>query len=462
MVSGSADRVGLAVGCALTRMKLQSAVLFIVVAACAEPSESPPDPFAALMDAVHESYGFSGAVVVARRGDIVFEGGWGFANQEADLRFSPDTPVDGASLAKTLVAAGLWQLQSEGRLALTDRVRDHLPSFPHEATTLGQLLDHSAGLAELDDATGLTNADVVAALGPTPLFAPGSRFSYCNECFDVLALVTERVSGQPWDTFLQERFFTPLAMDSAFVRPAMVADWDGVRTRSYRRVDGELLDHDVFDNEPFYGSSNVYFSARDLARWATAFVDGSVLGPAGFRAGREQATSASGTRSALNRLNWFQDAPGGPAYFDGHLRGFHSVAYWDPDTGVVVAWVSNVLGGRPQEHQLTRALVALAAGEPAGPLPRFDAVGVTPLVEPTAIDGAYALPGLGVVEVEWADGIALVSVAEGPLHEGYPATGFYLPTQGVEMGFTNLVGGRYQALHWLTVFDSVAGSRVGS
>ena len=428
---------------------------------CDRAPRNPSDSLESFLDAVHQDTGFSGAVVVSRWGEPISEGGWGMANREAGADFTPDTPSDGASLAKTFVAAGLWQLQAEGVLELADLVQAYVPNYPHGGTRLSHLLEHSAGISELDDASGLSNAEVVAAMGSEPAFTPGSRFSYCNECFDVLALVAERVSGQPWPLFLEERFFGPLGMDSAFVRPAFLQDWEGVRTKGYRVEDGEVVAHDVYDNEPFYGSSNAYLSARDLAAWGTAFVQTEVLPAAVLAQGEQKAEFASGGVSALNRLNWFQVAPGRPAYFDGHLRGFHSVLYWDPSTGLVVAWVSNTLGARPVEVQLTRELVRIAEGGEDLGLPRFSGTGLQAEVPPSAVEGAFFHPALGDVSVRWMDGTIGVSLNDGSERPGYPATGYYVPDLGVEIGFLDLKANRLSTLHWLTVFDSVAATLHG-
>jgi len=411
------------------------------------------------MESVVEAHGFRGAVVVGRSGEIVFEGGWGLANDSAGLSFTPDTPVDGASLAKTLTAAGIWHLVGEGRVSPEDPVREFIPDFPHSGTTIGHLLDHSAGLNELDEVQGLTNEGIVSELEETPAFVPGSRFSYCNECFDVLALLTERVTGQDWDVFVEERFFRPLAMDSAFVRPALFSAWPGTRTRSYRRIQGEVILFDVADDEPFYGSSNVYLSARDLFRWANGMMNGEVVPSDVVERANDRTLFSSGERSALNRLNWYQKSKGGAAYFDGHLRGFHSVVYWDPESHLVVAWVSNVLEGRPVEIQLTRALIDIASSGRTPSLPSFPGTPDT-VVAAGGLEGRYRVPDLGGVTVASNDELLEVSIEDGPTHVGYPSHGFYLPDLGVELGFSDVVNGRPQRIHWLTVFDSVVGQRL--
>ncbi|MCA9764516.1 MAG: beta-lactamase family protein, partial [Gemmatimonadetes bacterium] len=208
--------------------------LLVLVAACGAEQPAPNAEFKRFMAEVVAAHDFAGAVVVMRGDAVVYEGAWGLANREEGVAFTPDTPIDGGSLAKTFTAAGIWQLHAEGRLSVDAPVATYVPEFPHRQTTVRHLLSHSAGLPDLDDPTGLTNLDIVVALDSMPRFEPGSRFSYCNECYDALALVTERVIGQHWSEWLAERFFAPNGLDAAFLRPARLADWSGTRTRSYR------------------------------------------------------------------------------------------------------------------------------------------------------------------------------------------------------------------------------------
>lgn len=411
----------------------------------------------AFLDEVVSATGFSGAVVVVRDGETVFEGGWGLANRELDLAFTPDTPVDGASLAKTFVAAGLWQLQGEGSLRLDAPVSSLVPAFAPGTATVLELMRHSGGLVELDDSTHMTNLDIARVVGAREDFEPGSRFRYCNECFDVLAEVTEVATGQPWPEFLRERFFAPLGLESAFLRPVRFADWPGPRTLSYRAQGDTVLVHDVQDGERFYGSSNLYLSARDLAAWGTGLARGAVLDDDTMRDGRRQARFTSGEVSAMNDLNWYQATARGPATFDGHLRGFHSVLYWDADSRLVVAWVSNTHGRRPHEILFTRELVRLAEGGNVEGVPRFPAPRTT---DSPAVAGRYDLAGIGRVDVEEEDGIVWISIDGGPRHAGYPATGYYLPDLGVEIGFDAPAHGVARRLHWISVFEVVVGARV--
>lgn len=73
------------------------------------------DALVAPLVAAHE---FSGAIVLMRRGHTAYRRGFGMANHAAGVAFTPDTPSDGGSVAKTFTAAGVWWLAQERRIEL--------------------------------------------------------------------------------------------------------------------------------------------------------------------------------------------------------------------------------------------------------------------------------------------------------------------------------------------------------
>lgn len=418
--------------------------------------------FHTLMTHLYEQGQFNGAVVIANNGNIIYEGGWGFANAEEGVAFTPDTTVDGASLAKNFVAASLWMLVAEGNVDLDAAVQTYLPEFSHTNTTVRHLLEHSAGLPEFEETSGRSNTELVAAMRSTPNFRPGSRFSYCNECFDTLALLIERVTGESWIDFLQRRIFIPLGMDSVFLRPALFADWENVRTISYRTINGSLVPYDIWDNEAFYGSSNLYFSARDLSRWAHAWADKSVLPMMVLNAAMSVPRFTNGETSALNRSNWYYHQEGSAYYFNGHLRGFHHTVYWEPMTNLSIVWVTNVLEPRPNPQLLTRALIQIAHGNTARTVDTLWFERPEKQSDQSAIHGSYDVPGLGIITVTSSEYGPLFKINNGAEHDGYPSEAFYAPDFDAEIGFSELQDEQYQRIHWLTVFENLSGTRITS
>jgi CubicO group peptidase (beta-lactamase class C family) len=431
-----------------------------------------------LLLSLHQRGLFNGAVVLGRGEQEVYARGFGPANLQAGVAFTPDTPADGGSVAKTLTAAAVFMLVKEGRLRLDDAVQRHIPEYPHAETRVWHLLAHSAGLPAAEygffdelipPARIRTTAlflDVLRQRSEPPAFPPGTRFSYSSLGFDVAALMVERITGQSWEAFLRERVLDPLAMHSTFLRLARLADWSGVRTLSYRRDGDSLVVHDVFDNEGFYGGSNLYFSARDLHRWSRSFYTQPVLGPTALSGGMEAAVlrdrvEGNGGRSALNLLSWYYPNEGRLYHYPGSLQGFWSSVYRNEDKRYSVIYTSN--NGIPQwlRPMLTRALIEIVEGRPPPALdvPDYAAVGADDI---GAITGVYSVDGVGAVTIGAAGRRASIRIDDGI---EYPAFflgdgQLYVPGLDVWVGFPSAPGRPFQRLTWLSVFHVAGGRRI--
>jgi CubicO group peptidase (beta-lactamase class C family) len=416
------------------------------------------------------SHEFSGAVVLTRDGRTVYQRGFGLANHAAGMPFSPDTPSDGGSIAKTFTAAAFWWLVADGRIDPDAPVVRYLPEYPHPATRVSHLVEHSSGLPPYyeffdphfgkdDVRTTEAMLRIVARVAPQPRFAPGTRFEYCNLGYDTAALLVERVSGQPIEAFVRERFFAPLEMRASFARPARLADWPGVRTTGYRWRGDAWQPFDVFDGEAFLGASNFYFSAADLARWSAAHAAGVALPAAAFAAGQRRGI-IDGQPAPITGLSWYCDDTGTRCYYTGSLNAFHAFVYWDRARNASAVFVSNSTLPPWQVISLQRALVAALAGEMEAAAPpknfeRFDRS------TRAAVAGRYRAPGLGVVELTRTESRLQLRVDSGLAFDVFQVSRdvFYAPGPDYWLAFS---GPREQpaTLHVRGMFVDAAASRM--
>ena len=447
-------------------------LLVVVLTGCASASLNSSKRLAATVDGLLTplvaAKEFSGAVVLTQQGKIVYSRGVGIANHEAGTPFTADTPSDGASLAKTFTAAGLWWLAQEGRVDLDAPVVRYVHEFPHSQTTVRQLISHSDGLPNYEffdahfgeDEVRTTQAmlGVIARHAPTPSFPPGSRFEYTNFGFDVAALVIERVSGQSFDTFLHERFFSRLHMDASFTRPARLSDWKGVRTLGYRWQNDQWTLFDVYDMEGFLGASNIYFSASDLSRWARANAASVAVPSNVFNAG-QQPSLIGGLPSPITGLSWYCDESGARCYYTGDLNAFHGFVYWDRLRNESVVFVSN--SNLPPwslitlQRQLVNAL-AERSGEERTTMP-FESFEKS---SQSSIAGVYVAEGVGTIKLSSVDNRLQLRVDEGLEFDVYPVTPeiFYVPGTDYWLAFSG--GQSPSMMHIKTMFvDAVAHRR---
>ena len=437
-----------------------------------------------LLVSLHARGYFNGAVVLGRGDAEVYARGFGPANVAAGTSFTPDTPADGGSIAKTLTAAAVFMLEDQGRLRLDDLVRQHIPEYPHPETRVRDLLTHSAALPEkeYDFFEGLIPADrvrttqlhldVLRERGVAPAFVQGTRFRYSSLGFDVAALVVERISGRPWKDFLQKHVFAPLGMETTFLRPARLADWRGVRTQGYRRSGDSLVLHDIFDNEGFYGGSNLYFSARDLHRWSRSFYTRPVLSPAAVSRGTVSArlsdpANGMGGQSALNLLSWYYHPRARRYHYPGSLQGFWGSVYRDEERRYSIVYLSN--NGMPQwlRPLLTRALIDVLEGRNPARIepPPFTEL---PARNLALLAGKYVVERVGLVTLDAREGRLFVRIERGLEYPAFLVEDhqLYVPGLDVWIGFplararaSSGTPGPFRRLSWLSIFEVSEGKR---
>jgi CubicO group peptidase (beta-lactamase class C family) len=240
----------------------------------------------AIVDAAR-GHGFSGAVVVVRRGHPVYSRGVGLANRRQRIRNTPRTVFDLASITKPLTLAAALALVEDGKLHLSDCLGDLLPGVPADkrAITLRQLLEHRAGLPEyVVDAPGgdfveLSRAQALSRILRRPLrFAPGTDYGYSDAGYTVAAALVEDAAGRPFEDFLRERILRRGGMRAGGFygdrwRRSRVALGYGGRTHGARNAP----DAWSLVSWSLKGAGGVVASARDLVNWTRRLWSGRVL-----------------------------------------------------------------------------------------------------------------------------------------------------------------------------------------
>lgn len=166
----------------------------------------------------------SGSVMLVADGEkILHLSADGQADIEAKKPMATDSVFWIASMTKPVTATAMMMMQEEGKLSVDDPVSNYLPEFTGDMAgiTIKQCLTHTSGLSDVsgEETKGVTTLkDLVPVFTAKPLvFAPGSKWQYCQSGINTAARVVEVVSGKTFPEFLQERLFTPLGMkDTTF------------------------------------------------------------------------------------------------------------------------------------------------------------------------------------------------------------------------------------------------------
>ncbi len=216
-----------------TRAQWRSLLWALLVTSCANAwSRGSTDELLAALEAARVSQGVAGVSFAVVTPDAVLRmGGLGILDWDKPAPVTQDTIFRIGSVTKIFTASALLQLQQEGKLKLSDRVRQHAPrasyTNPWEDThpiRIEQLLEHTAGLQDLtkeefenSDAKPLTLEEGLA-LRPdsrTVRWQPGLHASYSNSAYGLAGYVIEQVLNQRYEDVIQARLFDPLGMRSS-------------------------------------------------------------------------------------------------------------------------------------------------------------------------------------------------------------------------------------------------------
>lgn len=159
---------------------------------------------------------FSGAVLVAKDGEILAQGAWGAANRDFDVVNTVDTRFNLGSMNKTWTSVAIAQLVEAGKLSFEDSLAKFLPGFPDPESArrirIEHLLTHTSGLGSyftpewnrtarkdlrtVDDFMALVEDEELA-------FEPGTEWRYSNTGILVLGKIIELVTGQSYFDYVQ-------------------------------------------------------------------------------------------------------------------------------------------------------------------------------------------------------------------------------------------------------------------
>ena len=255
-----------------------------------------------LARALQEKDGFNGTWLYAENGEIVSKGALGFKDPEDRLPITEDSIFQLASVSKNFTATAVMLLMRQGSITPEDEIVKFFPEIPYPGVTVRQLLNHTSGIPDyFDDADWFIkiwkeekrvpgNDEILRFLRETkakPYFSPGEGLRYSNTGYNLLALLVERISGIPFEEFLQKNIFEPAGMTSTCCRHIRR---DGVSFDNYAQAtvydDGKCVadidsaeEGDVVAFDGLNGDDYVYTNIFDMLKWDRALREGKVLTP---------------------------------------------------------------------------------------------------------------------------------------------------------------------------------------
>jgi CubicO group peptidase (beta-lactamase class C family) len=232
---------------------------------------------------------FSGAVLVAKDGDVLFSKAYGLADREQEIPNTVHTRFRVGSMNKMFTAVAILQLVEARKVDLEAPLGTYLTDYPNrkiaEQVTIHQLLTHTGGTGDIFGPEFeahreelRTLADYVELYGERdPEFEPGSEWSYSNYGFILLGAVVEAVTGQSYYDYVREHIYEPAGMTRTGSLPEAKEVPD--RAVGYMDLGGGTDWQPNTDTLPYRGTSagGGYSTVEDFKRFAEALLDDELL-----------------------------------------------------------------------------------------------------------------------------------------------------------------------------------------
>jgi len=257
-----------------------------------------PNPIAAQIDDIMSSHAaagdFSGTVLVAREGKIVYERAFGVANREWNVANDLQTKFEIGSMTKQFTALLVLQFVNEDKIDLDGHISDYLPYYRKDTgarVSVRELLSHTSGIPNFLSAPGFLDGSASRTRYSTRefaekycsgdlLFEPGTKFDYSNSGYFLLGAILEQISNESYEQLLKERIFDPIGMkDSGYAHTEAILPH---RAAGYERSPAGFRNARYYDMSIPFAAGALYSTAGDLFLWDQALY-GEQLLPARLR-----------------------------------------------------------------------------------------------------------------------------------------------------------------------------------
>ncbi|MEY4931628.1 MAG: hypothetical protein RI909_2352 [Bacteroidota bacterium] len=259
-------------------------LLFFIATSQAQSIDSKVKEFDAYVEKSRNLFQVPGmAVAVVKDGKVVFKKGYGVKQLGTSSAVDTQTLFACASTTKAMTAICMAMLVDEGKVKWNDPVINYLPDFqlydPYVTRELKirDLFTHNSGVGNADFFWSIMNVSSDEVLSKMNMVKPSyslrSGFIYQNIFYLFAGKVIEKVSGQPWEEFIQKRLFQPLGMTRTFPMQKMVNDPN--QAKPHYLIENKITVIKSTNADVIGPAGSVWSCADDMGKWALCVLDSS-------------------------------------------------------------------------------------------------------------------------------------------------------------------------------------------
>lgn len=291
---------------------------------------------------------FSGTVLVAQNGNIVFCKSYGYANKEKKVINTPQHEFSIGSITKPFVAVIIMQLVEQHKIKLDESISDFFPNVDSNKRkiTIKQLLHQTSGIADYTEIDLVCPTFLHHPIDPINFincldelkleFIPGSKFSYSNTNYYLLGLIIEKATGQTFEQVLRENILIPLKMMHTGYK-----NFSGNKSaaQGYMMKVNKLVPTTIDDIGIAYSAGGMFSTVQDLYLFDQALRTDELLKKSSLEQMFEENKSVN---PSYYGLGWYVDPHGDYRTFhEGGIDGFSSCLDRFLKNGLCIIALSN-------------------------------------------------------------------------------------------------------------------------
>jgi len=336
------------------------ALFALINYSCTEKRNSKRKQIVELINYCYENDLFNGAVLVAHNGEVIFQDALGYANFNTKEELNLNSVFCIGSISKQFTSMAVMKLKEQGKLNYEDKLSDFFPDYPNsDQISIRHLLLHTSGVPNwmnfknfrvegrpgdfIDDISNQDVFDFLVQLDSLN-FNPGERYSYSNSGYSLLAMIVEKISGEPFYKFMEQNIFKPLDMNNTLV-------WNETKPEISYKTTGYNEYGDVDDfNILTYGAGSIYTTVGDLFKYDQGLYSEILVSSQTLEEAFTPGLLDNGTPSRISSdstlgygFGWLlrKNKSKNIVWHDGGFNGFSSIFYRELNNRNVIILLSN-------------------------------------------------------------------------------------------------------------------------
>lgn len=347
---------------------MRKIILLLVVLAVNQVSFAQDQAtLAEIMQVYTSQYKFNGTVLVAQKGKILLNQGYGFRRIQDSLYHDSSSVFQIGSVTKQFTAAVILKLCEERKMDLRDKLSKYFPDFPKgDSISIHQLLSHTSGIYNYTNDGEFMQQEVslpanrdkmMARFKDKPLdFSPGTKWNYSNSGYLMLGYIVEKVTGMSWENAVRQYIFKKAGMNLSGFDFAHLQSTS--RSTGYSRIKATGNSVSLLvDSSVSFSAGSIYSTAGDLYKWFLALQADKII---------SKDSKKKAFTPVMNKYGygWMEDTIAGQhtVGHSGGIPGFVSNMVFIPEDSTVIILLCNM--NTPHLFAMTRYLLSVLYHQP--------------------------------------------------------------------------------------------------